>query len=251
VADHLDVDRLCIDERFSDGHGAPLDVEDPATGQVFTSVARADIGQVEAALAAAHRSHLAGTWADVPVAERVAALCGMADALVARRDELVETIIRETGSTAGLNEGGLPAGAFNVVTEAGAQGALALTTDPRVDCVSCTGSTTVGRYIAAQAAPTVKRLVLELGGKSVQLYPPDAVDNVAALSGAVYTADLRAGLGVAQRIRSGTVQVNRSAATASTPMGGVKQSGIGRERGVAGLREYQEIKHLVVAALAR
>jgi acyl-CoA reductase-like NAD-dependent aldehyde dehydrogenase len=78
-----------------------------------------------------------------------------------------------------------------------------------------------------------------------------ANDTEYGLSGAVYTADLRAGLGVAQRIRSGTVQVNRSAATAYTPMGGVKQSGIGRERGVAGLREYQEIKHLAVAASAR
>jgi acyl-CoA reductase-like NAD-dependent aldehyde dehydrogenase len=66
VADHLDVDRLYIDGRFSDGHGAPLDVEDRATEQVFTSVTTADIGQVEAALAAAHRSYLAGTWADVP-----------------------------------------------------------------------------------------------------------------------------------------------------------------------------------------
>ena len=61
------------------------------------------------------------------------------------------------------------------------------------------------------------------------------------------TADLRLGLSIAERIRSGTVQVNRGAANAYTPMGGVKQSGIGRERGVAGFREYQEIKHIVLA----
>jgi len=280
----------------------------------------------------------------------------------------------------------LPAGVLNVVVEAGTAGALQLTSDPRVDCVSFTGSTTVGRRIAAQAAPTVKRLVLELGGKSVQLYLPDAVDQVGTgaatvfcshsgqactaqtrvlvphdavgaaldkitsiipflkvgdpsddatmigpvisagqrdrieslvaagiaagatvvaggkrpdaldrgyyveptvllindnanpvaqqevfgpvitvqgyhdldeavaiandseygLGGGVYTADLPAGLSVANRIRSGTVQVNRSAPTAYTPTGGYKQSGIGRERGVAGLREYQEVKHVVV-----
>jgi acyl-CoA reductase-like NAD-dependent aldehyde dehydrogenase len=34
-------------------------------------------------------------------------------------------------------------------------------------------------------------------------------------------------------------------------MGGMKQSGIGRERGVAGFREYQKIKHIVVAPAAR
>jgi aldehyde dehydrogenase (NAD+) len=280
----------------------------------------------------------------------------------------------------------LPPGVLNVVVEEGTAGALRLTSDPRVDCVSFTGSTTVGRQIAAQAAPTVKRMVLELGGKSVQLYlpdglervgtgvltvfashsgqactaqtrvlvPQDAVDSalekicsvipflkvgdpsdektmigpvisarqrdriedlVAAgvkagaqvvvggkrpmglergyfveptvlriednanpvaqqevfgpvvtvqgyrdldeavaiandseygLGGGVYTADLPAGLAVAQRIRSGTVQVNRSAPSAYTPTGGYKQSGVGRERGVAGLREYQQTKHLVV-----
>jgi aldehyde dehydrogenase (NAD+) len=75
-----------------------------------------------------------------------------------------------------------------------------------------------------------------------------ANDSEYGLGGGVYTADLPAGLAVAHRIRSGTVQVNRSAASAYTPTGGFKQSGIGRERGVAGLREYQEIKHLVVGS---
>jgi aldehyde dehydrogenase (NAD+) len=471
-----------------------LDVEDPATEEVFASVPTADLAQVDAAIGAAHRAFESGVWANTPGHERVDVLLRMADALAARRDTLVETAIRETGSTvliaewaqvgmaldqarqlpelfatlpewehnenpyasligadgrdvmmsirryepcgvvaaitpynfplqtnvwkvfsalaAGCSvvlrpspltpltalalgevaaEAGLPAGALNVVVEAGAHGAHLLTTDPRVDCVSFTGSTAVGRQIAAQASPTVKRLVLELGGKSVQLHLPDAVDGVVAavctvfgslagqacaaqgrvlvpqdrvdevveqlvatttalpvgdprdpktlvgplisaaqrqrvldlvaegvaagatiacgggrpahldrgyyveptvlvvddnanpvaqkeafgpvvtvqgyrdldhavaiandseygLSGAVYTSDLRAGLELAQRIRSGTVQVNRPAANAYTPMGGVKQSGIGRERGVAGLREYQEIKHIVVAPSAR
>jgi aldehyde dehydrogenase (NAD+) len=73
-----------------------------------------------------------------------------------------------------------------------------------------------------------------------------ANDSEYGLGGGVYTSDLPAGLNVAHRIRSGTVQVNRAAASAYTPTGGFKQSGIGRERGVAGLREYQEVKHVVV-----
>jgi len=76
-----------------------------------------------------------------------------------------------------------------------------------------------------------------------------ANDTEYGLSGGVYTNDLREGLAVARRIRSGTVQVNRPAASAWTPAGGVKQSGVGRERGVAGLREYQELKHIVLAPL--
>lgn len=486
--------RLYIDGAFVEGRGRIVEVEDPATEEVFASVAGADAAQVEGAIAAAHGAFVDRRWAGVPGAERVAVLVRMAGALAARRDELVETIVRETGSPtafaqfaqvgmaldharrlpelfaslpewehnenpyetligpdgrdvflsirryepcgvvaaitpynaplmtnvwkvfsalaagcsvvlrpspltplnalvlgAAAEEAGLPPGVLNIVAEAGAEGALSLTTDPRVDCVSFTGSTTVGRQIAAQAAPTLKRLVLELGGKSVQLYLDDAVDGAAAgacavfgalagqacvaqgrvlvpqarvdevvarlvgaarslpvgdprdprtvvgpvisaaqrdrvlglvaegvdagavlacgggrpagltrghyveptvlvvednanpaaqreffgpvvsvqgyrdvdhavaiandteygLSGAVYTGDLRAGLAVAQRIRSGTVQVNRAAANAYTPMGGMKQSGLGRERGVAGLREYQEIQHVVVAPGAR
>jgi acyl-CoA reductase-like NAD-dependent aldehyde dehydrogenase len=288
------------------------------------------------------------------------------------------------------DEAGLPAGVLNVVVEQGAAGAERLSTHPDVDLVSFTGSTAVGRAIAAQAAPGMKRLILELGGKSVQLYLPDAVadgpakavggalavffahagqgcslqtrmlvpreqvatvvDAVAAaaagltvgdpreastvvgpvvsgssrerierlvtegvraggrvacggrrpghlergyfyeptlvevddnrnplaqheifgpvvtvqgyrdldeaiaitndseydLSAGVYAKDLTLATQLAARIRTGTVQINTGAANAFTPMGGHKQSGIGRERGVPGIRAFQQAKHLVV-----
>ncbi|MDT3439196.1 MULTISPECIES: aldehyde dehydrogenase family protein [unclassified Pseudofrankia] len=80
---------------------------------------------------------------------------------------------------------GLPAGVLSVVVEDGSAGAEVLTTHPAVDMVSFTGSTAVGRRILAQAAPTVKRVALELGGKSAQIYLPDAVDRVAAGATAV------------------------------------------------------------------
>jgi aldehyde dehydrogenase (NAD+) len=70
---------------------------------------------------------------------------------------------------------GLPAGVLSVVVEAGSAGAELLTSDPAVDMVSFTGSTVVGKQILAQAAATVKRVALELGGKSAQIYLPDAV----------------------------------------------------------------------------
>ena len=80
---------------------------------------------------------------------------------------------------------GIPAGVLSVVIEDGAAGAELMSTHPAVDMVSFTGSTAVGRAILAQAAPTVKRVALELGGKSAQIYLPDAVDRVAAGAGAV------------------------------------------------------------------
>ncbi len=86
---------------------------------------------------------------------------------------------------------GLPPGVLSVVVEAGAAGAELLTTDPAVDMVSFTGSTAVGRQILAQSAPTVKRVALELGGKSAQIYLPDAVERAAA--GAMAVVAMTAG----------------------------------------------------------
>ena len=294
---------------------------------------------------------------------------------------LTAHIVGDAGEKAGL-----PAGVLNVVSEGGNEGALRMTTHPGVDLVSFTGSTEVGRQTMSQAAPTLKRLILELGGKSVGLYLPDAVeraaeaiagvvrshagqvcsartrvlvpqatkeavldqarlaveklrigdpnlattdigpvisekqrgriaslvesgvecgasvvsggratsvngrgyffeptviaapnnsnpcaaeeifgpvvtvlgyrdlddavdmanDTVYGLGGSVYSSDVAAALGVARRIRSGTVTVNGSGVSAFVSSGGYKQSGLGRERGIEGLRAYQQVKHLAV-----
>ncbi|CAN5696816.1 aldehyde dehydrogenase family protein [soil metagenome] len=68
----------------------------------------------------------------------------------------------------------IPAGVFNVVTSnANAVGA-ALSADPRVDMITFTGSTATGRAILAAGAPTVKKTLLELGGKSAHIVLDDA-----------------------------------------------------------------------------
>lgn len=92
---------------------------------------------------------------------------------------------------AAADAAGLPPGVLSVVAESGAAGAELLTTHRYVDMVSFTGSTSVGRRILAQAAPTVKRVALELGGKSAQIYLPDAVEHAAA--GAVMVVAATAG----------------------------------------------------------
>ena len=83
---------------------------------------------------------------------------------------------------------GLPAGVLNVVVEGGVEGGQLLSSHPAVDCVSFTGSTAVGKLIMAQAAATVKRVLLELGGKSVQLYLADAVDRAPMGCASVFAA---------------------------------------------------------------
>ena len=80
------------------------------------------------------------------------------------------------------DEVGLPAGVLNIVTGDVAAGAL-LTTDKRVDLISFTGSDKVGSMIQAQAAPTLKRCLLELGGKSVLIVRADADIRQAAIAG--------------------------------------------------------------------
>ncbi|WUL81076.1 aldehyde dehydrogenase family protein [Streptomyces sp. NBC_00343] len=68
---------------------------------------------------------------------------------------------------------GLPDGVFNLVTGGGTAG-RALVAHPGVDLVSFTGSTQVGRQVAAVAAGAVKRVALELGGKSANVILPSA-----------------------------------------------------------------------------
>jgi aldehyde dehydrogenase (NAD+) len=73
-------------------------------------------------------------------------------------------------------EAGIPPGVLNILAEGGADGAEMLTSHRHVDLVSFTGSVAVGRAIAAQGAATLKRLILELGGKSVQIHLPDVFE---------------------------------------------------------------------------
>ena len=68
----------------------------------------------------------------------------------------------------------LPAGVFNVVPSSSNEVAALLTRDPRVDAVAFTGSTATGRRVMAAAAGTVKRTMLELGGKSANVVLDDA-----------------------------------------------------------------------------
>jgi acyl-CoA reductase-like NAD-dependent aldehyde dehydrogenase len=73
-----------------------------------------------------------------------------------------------------LMEAGLPAGVVNIVLGYGEPVGAMMTTDPRIDMVTFTGSTAVGKAIVAAAAPTLKKVSLELGGKNPQVLFPDA-----------------------------------------------------------------------------
>ena len=73
-----------------------------------------------------------------------------------------------------IEEAGLPAGVFNMVHGTGPVVGEALAAHPLVDMVSFTGSTRAGRRVAAVGAETIKKIALELGGKSASVVLDDA-----------------------------------------------------------------------------
>ncbi len=72
------------------------------------------------------------------------------------------------------HEAGVPAGVYNMVNGNGPEVGARMSSHPEVDMVSFTGSTRAGTAIAAAAAPTVKRVAQELGGKSPNIILPSA-----------------------------------------------------------------------------
>lgn len=91
-----------------------------------------------------------------------------------------------------VDEAGLPPGVFNLVPGSGKEIGEALASHPDVDFISFTGSTEVGSRIAELAAKTIKRVALELGGKSATVILEDA-DLSKAVSGGLFMCYLNSG----------------------------------------------------------
>jgi len=98
----------------------------------------------------------------------------------------------------------------------------------------------------------------EIFGPVVVAIPHDGVDDAVriandspfGLSGTVWTEDADAALDVARRVRTGTFALNTYTVDPTTPFGGYKESGIGREMGVEGLEGYVEYKSVAVSGPA-
>ena len=95
----------------------------------------------------------------------------------------------------------IPAGVVNVLSSSGAAAGEALTAHPDVDMVSFTGSTAVGRRVMAAAAATVKRVFLELGGKSAYVVLDDAdVGTVGLMAAAMVCTHAGQGCAITTRL---------------------------------------------------
>src|ERR1041385_2964700 len=145
----------------------------PVNGNFFTYTLREPVGVVGAIVPWNFPLNLA-TW---KVAPALAAGCTVI-LKPAHETPLTALLLGEIAV-----EAGLPPGALNVVPGPGSTAGAALVRHPLVDKIAFTGSTEVGQWIMREAAASVKRVTLELGGKSPNIIFADA-DLPAAVRGA-------------------------------------------------------------------
>ncbi len=173
------------------GAGPDREAVEPATGQVLATVGQASAD--DAAEAARHAEKAQRAWAATPVYERAAVLSRAAALLGRHTDEIVDAVLLKpdprTAVCGGVviarlfEEAGLPAGVLQMLP-GGVEVGSALIDAPAVRVVSFTGSTPAGRAIAAQAARSLTRTHLELGGNSALVVLDDVDVEAAAGCGA-------------------------------------------------------------------
>ncbi|EHI12014.1 aldehyde dehydrogenase [Mycolicibacterium thermoresistibile] len=128
-----------------------------------------------------------------------------------------------------------PPGVINIVTSSDHAVGAVLASDPRVDMVSFTGSTATGRSVMTDAAATIKKVFLELGGKSAFLVLDDA-DLAGACSMAAFTAAMHAGQGCAitTRLVVPRARYDEAVEAAAATMGSLKPGDPTDKRTVCG-----------------
>ena len=128
-----------------------------------------------------------------------------------------------------------PPGVINIVTSSDHGVGALLSKDPRVDMVSFTGSTATGRAVMTDAAETIKKVFLELGGKSAFLVLDDA-DLAGACSMSAFTAAMHAGQGCAitTRLVVPRARYDEAVEAAAATMGSIKPGDPTDKRTVCG-----------------
>jgi len=128
-----------------------------------------------------------------------------------------------------------PAGVINIVTSNDHSVGALLSKDPRVDMVSFTGSTATGRAVMTDAAATLKKVFLELGGKSAFVVLDDA-DLAGACSMAAFTASMHAGQGCAitTRLVVPRAKYDEAVEAAAATMAGLKPGDPTNKRTICG-----------------
>jgi aldehyde dehydrogenase (NAD+) len=153
-----------------------------------------------------------------------------------------------------MAEAGVPAGVFNLIQGDGPGAGAAIAAHPGIDMVSFTGSTRAGIAVAQAAAPTVKRVHQELGGKAPNLILPDAdidshlpdlLQGILGNSGQTCIAPTRL---LVQRGQKAAVEALTSAVFAATPVDSPEKEG--RHIGpVVNRAQFDRIQALIRSAI--
>ncbi|WP_153396477.1 aldehyde dehydrogenase family protein [Ornithinicoccus halotolerans] len=176
-------DIIAVFRHFADVAGSDAGrVIDTGLGHVSSRVVHEPVG-VCSLIAPWNYPLLQMSW-------KIAPALAAGNTFVAKPSELTPSTTIWTVRT--LHELGLPAGTANLVLGAGGTVGPSLTEHPAVDLVSFTGGVVTGRRIMAAAAPTVKRIALELGGKNPNVIFADA-DLEAAIDNALTAIFLDSG----------------------------------------------------------
>ena len=126
---------------------------------------------------------LMATWKLAP------AICAGCSVVLKPAEQTPLTVLELASS---FEEAGLPPGVVNIVTGEGETAGAAIVEHPDVDKIAFTGSAAVGKLIMRTAAETLKKVTLELGGKSPNIFFADA-DFDAAVDGALFGVFLNQG----------------------------------------------------------
>ena len=137
--------------------GKTFPVYDPSTGEVMVQVAEADAADVDKAVTAARKAFDEGSWPRMSPSERGRLLWKLSD--------LIEKHAEEFATLEALD---------NVLAGYGETAGAALAAHPHVDKIAFTGSTEVGKLIVQAASGNLKKVTLELGGKSPIVVLDDA-----------------------------------------------------------------------------
>src|SRR5438067_1487143 len=139
--------------------GETFPVYDPSTEEVIAQVASSNAADVDKAVKAARAAFDSGPWLSTTAQDRGRILFKLAEKIRQNNAQLAELECRNTGKP--------------------------IVAHPNVDKIAFTGSAAVGKIIVKSAADTLKRVTLELGGKSPNIFFPDA-DWEAAVDGALF-----------------------------------------------------------------
>ncbi|MEV0210534.1 aldehyde dehydrogenase family protein [Streptomyces sp. NPDC050788] len=198
VAAHRDdlLEAVTVEYGGPQRHSFLVDAAAGAFAGMISTLAEFDfarrIGQAEVELAPVGVAGLITPWNSDAffICDKLATALAAGCTVVIKPSELSAT--QTEVITQALHEAGLPRGVVNVVTGRGDVVGSVITRHPDVSKISFTGSTATGKVIASQAVDTLKRLTLELGGKSPSIVLDDA-DLGQALTGALAAGFVNSG----------------------------------------------------------